>query len=299
MTSPYVRRLRLGIELQALRDERNWTQARAARMIGKSRQEISKMERGLSANPTDVLNLLEALGVEDERWTELTAIARDAAQPGWWDSLKDIGERQSLYADLESGAATIRKYEMTALPGVLQIPDYTRSISMANAAIEPLSGTIDGILAGRAGRQRNLRRPGAPVVELIVDEFAVLRRAAPADVVKRQLRHLAEVVKGGQPNVTLRVLPAEAQFRDFVVPRGTFSLYTYPDARDPRVVAIDTVTSDVILFSEAEVATYERIWEHSREAALPPEESAKFLTEAADALPDRLTSVVPGGVDGP
>jgi transcriptional regulator with XRE-family HTH domain len=206
MTSPYVRRLRLGMELQALRDERNWTQARAARMIGKSRQEISKMERGLTANPTDVLNLLEALGVEDERWTELTAIARDAAQPGWWDSLKDIGERQALYANLESGA---------------------------------------------------------------------------------------------EPNITLRVLPAEAQFRDFVVPRGTFSLYTYPDPRDPRVVAIDTVTSDVILSGEAEVATYERIWDHSREAALPPEESAKFLTEAADALPDNLTSVVPGGVDGP
>jgi transcriptional regulator with XRE-family HTH domain len=82
MSSPYVRRLRLGMELQALRDERNWTQARVARMIGKTRQELSKMERGLAADPADVLNLLDALGVDDERWTELTGIARDAVEPG-------------------------------------------------------------------------------------------------------------------------------------------------------------------------------------------------------------------------
>jgi hypothetical protein len=52
------------------------------------------------------------------------------------------------------------------------------------------------------------------------------------------------------------------------------------------VVAIDTVTSDVILTDEAETAPYERIWEHILEAALTAEESAKFLTEAADALAD-------------
>ena len=46
---------------------------------------------------------------------------------------------------LESGAATIREYHLTALPGLLQIPDYTRSMCIATEAIEPLSGTVDGI----------------------------------------------------------------------------------------------------------------------------------------------------------
>jgi hypothetical protein len=52
------------------------------------------------------------------------------------------------------------------------------------------------------------------------------------------------------------------------------------------VVAIDTVTSDVIVTDEAQVTPYERMWERLREAALTPEESAKLLTDAADALPD-------------
>jgi hypothetical protein len=157
--------------------------------------------------------------------------------------------------------------------------------AIANAAIEPLSGTIDGILAGRAGRQRNLRRPGGPQVEQIVDELAVLRRSAPGGIVKRQLRHLVGVAKGGQPNVTLRVLPVETEIRDYAAPRSAFFTYTYPDPDDPRVVAIDTVTSDVILTDEARVSIYERTWERIREA-LSAEESARFFAEAADALPD-------------
>jgi transcriptional regulator with XRE-family HTH domain len=286
MISPYVRRLRLGAELRALRDEHNMTQTRMARLTGNTRTDISRLENGQSVDLADVLNLLEALGVDDERWTALSAIAQDATATGWWESVKHIGERQALYANLESGAATIRIYEQTALPGLLQIPDYVRSVAIAGPAIEPVSGTVDGILAGRTGRQRHLRRPGGPSVEEIVDEVAIMRLAAPAGVVKRQLRHLVEVVNGSHPHVTLRVLPVQARFRDFAVPRCTFFMYTYPDPDDPRVVAIDTVTSDVIVTDEAQIAPYEHMYERIREAALSAEESAKLLTEAADALPD-------------
>jgi hypothetical protein len=65
--------------------------------------------------------------------------------------------------------------------------------------------------------------------------------------VKRQLRHLAEVGKGSQRNVTLQVLPIQALIRDFTLPRCSFSIYAYPDPGDPRVVAIDTVTSEPAL----------------------------------------------------
>jgi hypothetical protein len=123
-------------------------------------------------------------------------------------------------------------------------------------------------------------------LEEIVDEFAIMRLAAPAGVVKQQLRHLVAVVRGGEPSVVLRVLPAQAHIRDFALPRSAFFMYVYPDPGDPRVVAIDTVTSDVILTGEAQVAPYERMYERLCEAALSPEESAKLLTEAADALPD-------------
>jgi hypothetical protein len=140
---------------------------------------------------------------------------------------------------------------------------------------------MEGILAGRAGRQRNLRRPGGPSFEAIVDETAIYRLAAPPAVVQQQLRHLVDVIHGGQRNVTLRVLPTRARIADFTVPRGSFSIYTYPDPGDPQVVAIDTVTSDVILTEAAQVSPYEKLFDRLRDAALPPAESADFLAKAA------------------
>lgn len=235
----------------------------------------------------DVLNILEALSVEDERWSVLYAIAREAAEAGWWDSVKNIGERQALSANLESGASSIRAYEQTYLPGLLQLPEYARSLHEALADLRPTSGTVEGILAGRVGRQRTLRRPGGPSYEVIVDEIATLRPAAPDGAVKAQLRHLASVARGSHANVTLRVLPAEVRIRDFAVPGSAFSIYTYSDPVDPTVVTVDTPTTDVILTESAEVSPYEWLYDRIREAALSPGESADLLAKAADMLPDR------------
>jgi hypothetical protein len=145
--------------------------------------------------------------------------------------------------------------------------------------------TIEGILAGRSGRQRNLRRPGGPTFEAIVDETAIYRLTAPPAVVQQQLRHLVDVINGGQSGVTLRVLPTRARIKGFTVPRGPFSIYSYPDPGDPQVVAIDTVTSDVILTDAAQVSPYEKLYDRLRDAALPPAESADFLAKAACDLP--------------
>jgi transcriptional regulator with XRE-family HTH domain len=284
MSSPYVRRLRLGKEIRALRAERNMTQARMARLAGMTRNNVSKLENGQAADLAEVLNILEALGVDGEQWTALSAIAHSAVAPGWWDSVKHMGERQALTANLESGSAIIRQYQQTYLPGLLQLPEYVRAMHRAASGLEP-TGPLDGFLAGRMGRQRHLRHPGGPEYEVVVDEIAILRRVAPDHAVKAQLRHLAKVAKGGQRNVTLRVLRTDAQVRDFAVPRTAYSIYTYPDPGDPAVVVIDNATDDVILTEEAKVALYEGFYERIREASLSPEESASLLMKEADMLP--------------
>ena len=116
-----------------------------------------------------------------------------------------------------------------------------------------------------------------------MDELAVHRLAAPPDIVKKQLYHLATVVNT-ESKITLRVLPVHARIKDFTVPRCTFTIYTYPDPGDPRVVAIDTVTSDVILTEPDQVTPYDRLYERLWEAALPPAESLDLLTKAAAGL---------------
>jgi transcriptional regulator with XRE-family HTH domain len=285
MISPYVRRLRLADEVRSLRQDAALTQEQLGRLISKSRADISRLESGHTVDLADVLGILEALGVGGERWTQIMTIAREASETGWWESHKSMGERQTLIADLEAGASVIRAYEQTFVPGLLQIPEFVRARSVATATLEPVSGTVDGILAGRAGRQRMLRRPGGPTLEVIVDEVAVSRLAAPAHVVKKQLYHLATAVNK-DPNITLRILPVRALIKDFTVPRSAFTIFTYPDPGDPDVVAVDTVTSDLILTAKDQVAPYDRLYERLREAALPPEDSIELLTKAAAGLAD-------------
>jgi transcriptional regulator with XRE-family HTH domain len=283
MISPYVRRLRLASEIRQLRTESGLTADQMAKRIGRSRADISRLENGHAVDQADVIKILDVLGVDGDQWTEILTIAREASEKGWWESRKTMGDRQALYANLEAGAATIRGYEQTFVPGLLQTPEFVHARTSASATLEPISGTVEGILDGRSGRQRMLRRPGGPTFEVLMDELAVHRLAAPSDVVRKQLYHLATVVNT-EAKITLRVLPIDARIKDFTVPRCTFWIYTYPDPGDPDVVAIDTVTSDLILTDPDQVTPYDRLYERLWEAALSPQESLDLLAKAAAEL---------------
>jgi transcriptional regulator with XRE-family HTH domain len=285
MISPYVRRLRLGAEMRTMRAAAGLTAAQLGKQIGRSRADISRLENGHVVDQADVMKILDVLNVDGDRWTQVMTIAREAGEKGWWESYKAMGDRQALYANLEAGAASIREYQQTFLPGLLQIPDFVLARTNADSVLEPMTGNPEGVLAGRAGRQRMFRRPGGPTYEAIIDEVAVRRLCAPPQVVKRQLDHLATTVNGN-PKITLRVLPVDARIEGFAVPRCTFSIYTYEDPDDPAIVAIDTVTADPILTDQAEVGPYEKQFERLREAALPEADSLELLTKRAAELPE-------------
>ncbi|HEY6314147.1 MAG TPA: helix-turn-helix transcriptional regulator [Streptosporangiaceae bacterium] len=285
MISPYVRRLRLATEVRALRAEAELTADQLGKRIGRSRADISRLENGHVVDQADIISILDTLGVDGDRWTKIVTIAREAGERGWWESNKTMGDRQALYANLEAGAATICEYQQTFMPGLLQIPEFVLARVDAEVALKPANPNADGVLAGRAGRQRMLRRPGGPTYQVIIDEVAISRLSAPPEIVKKQLYHLATSVNG-DPKVTLRVLPVHARIDSYAVPRCTFSIYTYPDPGDPAVVAVDTVTSDLLLTDPPDVNPYEHLYELLRTAALSPEDSLDLLTKAAAELPD-------------
>lgn len=287
MISPYVRRLRLAGELRKLRADAGLSQEQLAKLIGKkNRNQIVKLENAqASPDPDDILKLLEVLQVDDDRWTLIYTMATEASQRSWWESNSHaMGARQTLTADLEAGAVTIREYQQTFPPGLLQTEEYARSRYESAATLQPPDAGLDKVVAGRAGRQRMMRRPGGPTYEVILDEMVVRRLTAPPGVVKQQLYHMAAEANR-EPKIIVRVLPAEAVVADYTVPRSTYSVYTYPDSGDPTVVAVDTVTSDLVLTELGEVRPYEELYNRLHDAALSPADSLELLTAAAAALP--------------
>ena len=125
-----------------------------------------------------------------------------------------------------------------------------------------------------------LERPGGPTYQVIIDELAIRRHTAPPQVVADQLNHLANVGRE-RPTVTIRVLPLDAPIADQTVPRSAFFTYRYPDPDDPIVVAVDTVTDDLVLTHHTDVARYLDLYRKLEEAALSPADSLNFLKDAA------------------
>jgi transcriptional regulator with XRE-family HTH domain len=301
MISPFVRRLRLASELRRLRTEAGLTHDQLARRIGQSRAQISRLENGHIVDQADVLAILDTLGVDGERWTQIVTIAREAGERGWWEYHRAMGERQKRYADLEAGATTIREYQQNFIPGLLQTPEFVRARTDAAAELEPMAGiSVDAVLAGRAGRQRMLRRPGAPCYQVVIDEVAIRRLSAPPEVVTAQLHHLAAIATSGNTQadrtsgsplgsgqVTLQVLPVDARIDSYTVPRSAFSIYTYSDPGDSTVVAVDTITDDLLLTSPDAVDRYQQLYQRLHDAALSQLDSVNLLTKAAAEMDRR------------
>ena len=213
MISPYVRRLRLAAELRALRMHAGVTHVQLAKQIGQSRAQISRLENGHVVDQDDVMKILDALGVDDDRWTEIMTIAREAGERGWWESNRLHGRAPGAVRQPRGRGADHPRVPDDVHPGPAADPRVhpgpqrgrpggghaspstpTRRPTAASAA--------SACCAGRVGR----------AYEVIIDELAIRRASAPPEVIKAQLYHIAATVNGS-PKITARVLPVEVDDR--------------------------------------------------------------------------------------
>jgi transcriptional regulator with XRE-family HTH domain len=130
VTSPFVRRRRLATELRTLREQSGMTADELAGRIYRSRMTVSKLENArCRPDVRDIVKIMKILGVTGEKFDEILKIACDASDRGWWDAYGDaMGARQRMYADLESGAETIRGYNQMSIPGLVQTPKFLQAL---------------------------------------------------------------------------------------------------------------------------------------------------------------------------
>ncbi|MFA1541665.1 helix-turn-helix domain-containing protein [Actinomadura monticuli] len=291
MTSPFVRRQRLATELRTLREQRGITADELAKAIFRSRTTISKLENArCRPDLGDVSNILDVLDAPRESVEEIFEIARQANARGWWDAYGDtMGARQRLYADLESGAGTVREYNQFTIPGVLQTPGFIRFIIEMAMTEGQIDFTPDRMLEARLNRQQHLLGPNGPHYEVILDEVVIRRPTAPPQVMLDQLRSLIDTA-AHHPRVTVLVLPLAADFTGRLLPKSAFFLFTFRDPADPPMAVVDTVSTDIVHTQGDEVVRYNQRYEHLRQATLSGAATLGLLTDAADDLENRTES---------
>ncbi|MFF7500564.1 helix-turn-helix domain-containing protein [Streptomyces lavendulae] len=277
--NPTVSRRRLGSELRRLREISGMTTQQVAERLLISQPKISLLENGRRlAKPRDVRDLCGLYGVKDQRRVDhLMQLSRESGQQGWWNSYGDIP--YGPYIGLEAEAASIRLYEPSVIPGLLQTPAYARAV---------IAGTIPHVTAEQAGARLQVRlrrqdRLGAPRDPLrlwaVLDESALRRVVGSRGVMREQLGHLTRL--GAQPHITVQVLPHGVGAHPGV--SGQFSLLEFADAADMSVVYLERFTSDVYLEKRSDVRLYRDMYAHLQARALSPDNTRHFIDEAINS----------------
>jgi transcriptional regulator with XRE-family HTH domain len=276
--SPTVRRKRLGTELRRLREQACLTCEGVGQRLDCSGTRISRIETGrISVRPGDVRELLEVYGVTGDRADALAELAREARRKGWWHRFGPVMPSWlEPYLGLEAEAARLRDFQSMVLPGLVQTEDYTRAILRAAPDAGP-AGDIEQQVALRMERQAVLDGAAPPELGLVLSEGALRVQVGGPDVMRAQLRKLAEVAGHGQ--VTLQVLPASAAAHVQAV--SPFTILDFADPADPPVVYTEHLTGSLVLDNPGEVRAYTAVFERLRAEALPPGPSLDLIAASA------------------
>lgn len=252
---------RLGEALRALRAHAGLSGEQLAKRLGISQSRVSRIELGQQVAPAELVR----------RWAEVTGAAekRCAELVGWAESVgseavawragmgRGLARLQRDSRELEESAATIRSFEPVLVPGLLQVPEYTRRIFAAGNP-QHSSSEIAAAVAARMDRQLRLYE-GTARFEFVITEAALRWRVGPPHVMLAQLDRITAIA--GLDSVDVRVIALDTEL-DTWHEHG-FSL-TEDRAEDDPVVTIETQTSQVITTDPAEVAFYRdafvRLW---------------------------------------
>jgi len=274
---PTVRSRRVGAELRRLREAASVTTAQAADLLNCSPAKISRIENGIvTARVGDLRLLLDHYGDQDtEHRAYLERLARQSNKRGWW---QDYGDTiPPYYADfigLETDASYIKTWEPTAVPGILQTPEYARAVMLANPAmIAP--DKLENFISIRRERQARLEQGTDVRLDAVIWEVALITKVGSDEVQRGQLGRLLELMD--RPNISVQVLPLEAG--DKASMSGSFVMFSFGSERSVSTVFVENLTSSQYLEGDQELRGYTLVFDALRSAAFSPATSAARIRQ--------------------
>jgi transcriptional regulator with XRE-family HTH domain len=132
----------------------------------------------------------------------------------------------------ETVAVSLRLFEHTMVPGLLQTEDYARAVLSTHPGTTP--DEVDERLAARMSRQAILTRedPPPPVLWVLLDEQVLHRDPGDREIMHAQLVHLAGAA--ALPNITVQVIPSASMHAGLL---GAFAIAETPEL--PNIVYLE------------------------------------------------------------
>jgi len=281
--SPTVRRRRLAAELRGIRENKGKSGDAVAAALRWSPSKISRYERARTGlRPREVERLLDYYQITGPRRALLLDLAEDAAQKGWWEEFADsLPEDYQQFIGLEQEAASIAIWHVDVVAGLLQTEAYARHIIGSYSRVEPVPPGMIGRLARvRMRRQQVLDREGL-ALSVVLDESVLRRRIGDDLVMYEQLQRLAR--EADRPNLTLRILPLDAQHTVFGESFVIFGFGADSEAMLQDVVSTEHMRSGCLLEGERETYLHSIAYQMLAEAALDPAASRTLIMQTAQS----------------
>lgn len=172
-------------------------------------------------------------------------------------------------------------WHVDVVTGLLQTEAYARHIISSLSRIEPIPpGMIGRIVAVRMRRQQVLEREGLQL-SVVLDESVLRRRIGSDSVMYEQLQRLAKEAE--RPNVTVQVLPLDAQHAVFGESFVIFGFAVDGNAITQEVVSTETMKGGFILEAERETYLHRIAFQVLADAALDPAASRELILQTAES----------------
>jgi transcriptional regulator with XRE-family HTH domain len=261
----------LGTRLSEYREAAGLKGAEVAERIARAASTLSRWESGdLIPRPGELYYMLELYGVRDDERDTLMRHAEEARQPG--PSEVDASIAVADHVWLESRAWKVETFQTMGVHGLLQTADHARAVLMARHRTASQE-RIDRAVAARELRQRRLDDEHPLQLAAVLDE-AVLRRAVGGpEMMRAQLRYLAE--RAALPHVEIRVIPFAAGAHASLA--GGFDVLRFRDEHD----AVYLETRGGVMYLERSEPFIEVLRE-LRSAALSAEDSVAMIAAIAN-----------------
>jgi transcriptional regulator with XRE-family HTH domain len=270
----------MATRLHALRVQAGLSGKQLANANGWDQSKVSKIENGKQMpSAEDITAWVETCGADQQTIRDLLDLLEKAriAHATFRSRMKQgQKEVQEDYNTLVAQSHLIRHFETVYVPGLLQVPDYARSIFTEMRGLhEVQKDDVDAAVAARMQRQQMLYDPSKSFEFLLAEPVLRWLICSPA-VMRAQLDRLQTVI--GLERIRFGILPMGVGLK--TAPQNSFQIYVGDDS----VVAVETLIGETFHRDE-EAAAYSRALDRLWEDAVTGDAARELIITATQALP--------------
>ncbi|ATL65875.1 Scr1 family TA system antitoxin-like transcriptional regulator [Nocardia terpenica] len=283
--SPTVARWEIITRVKQRREEMSTTGPQIAKTLGFTSTYWSKVEneqRQLGADKFEIL--LDFLEFPPDERDELRQLREAGSQSGWWSQYSKIYSTDQLNLfGFEYGAEEIRDYESILIPGLLQTEEYARALIEADSIAIPAK-EIERRIATRMRRQSRIGSADDAVrFVAVISEAAIAQQFGGPGVLRRQLDHLATLIRDNPDTVEVRIIPFTSR-NGPIVGGCTFYLFEFPTPRLGPLAWFEAPVVAEIVSSPEKVYDLNRSFQDAQSKALTTADSLALIEESAGKL---------------